>query len=581
MLFTSFSVREEAHPYFSPIDLEIDLQTGQIFVAGRTAKEVRSYSLRDFSSFVSFSTDLPPKALKVIGDHLLIACSYSEGELILLNKHTLQLESRIRVGHGACDMEISPDSSKVYVANQFSNDISVLDLHLKKETGRIPVLRQPKQLCISEDGHYLFVANFLPAGRADVDTVSSEVTVIDLQTEKPLKHIPLVSGSNALRGMCMSADNHFVMITHNLGRFQLPTTQLEQGWMNTSALSIIDAQSLEFVACVLLDESEYGAAGSWGVDCDRDYIYVAHSGTHDFSRIDYRAFRQKLLSHPDKNSLAYDLTFLSGIRDRIKVRGNGPRSLKAHGKHLVLGNYFSDNLSIVDLSQAGLSQTEVELMPQTTVDQVRLGETYFHDASYCFQHWQSCTGCHPDDARIDGLNWDLLNDGMGNPKNCKSLLLSHETAPSMVSGIRPDAETAVRSGFEYIQFMRVDEKVSTAVDAYLKSLEAIPSPHLINGSLSDRALQGKVIFEREGCKLCHPGPLYTDHKLHTMGLPGEFDRKNTWDTPSLIEGWRTGPYLHDGRCATMKEVFTVEKHGIENELPLSEIEQLVSYVLSL
>ena len=50
-----------------------------------------------------------------------------------------------------------------------------------------------------------------------------------------------------------------------------------------------------------------------------------------------------------------------------------------------------------------------------------------------------------------------------------------------------------------------------------------------------------------------------------MGTPGLYDRRNTWDTPTLIENWRTGPYLHDGRCATMTEVFTIEKHGLEKE----------------
>ena len=46
----------------------------------------------------------------------------------------------------------------------------------------------------------------------------------------------------------------------------------------------------------------------------------------------------------------------------------------------------------------------------------RRGEMLFNDATLCFQRWQSCSSCHPD-ARADGLNWDLINDGIGNPKN--------------------------------------------------------------------------------------------------------------------------------------------------------------------
>jgi cytochrome c peroxidase len=66
-----------------------------------------------------------------------------------------------------------------------------------------------------------------------------------------------------------------------------------------------------------------------------------------------------------------------------------------------------------------------------------------------------------------------------------------------------------------------------------------------------------------------------------MGNQGAYDHQNTWDTPTLIEVWRTGPYLHDGRCATLHEVFEREKHGITNELSKEELDQLVEYVLSL
>ena len=569
-------------PYFSPIDITIDTAINRLFVVGKTACEIRSYDLDDLTSFTSCFTELSPKAICLAGDWLLVACSHSKGYLIVLDKNTLKQLGSIRVGFGACDVEVSEDLSTAYVANQFSDDISVVDLKEMQEKGRFDALRQPKQITISKDGNYLFAANFLPSGRADVDTVTSFVTVIDLKNGNTVKQIPLANGSNALRGMSLTADGKYVLITHNLGRFQLPTTQLEQGWMNTSALSIIRVDSLEFVATVLLDEPDKGAAGSWGIDCSDDYIYVAHSGTHDFSAIDYKALEKKLNQHPNKKSLAYDLTFLSGIRERIITNGNGPRSLISSGKNVYVANYFSDNLNLLSRKQEVWTlQNSTALTEHEQMDEIRKGEQYFNDASYCFQSWQSCTGCHPDDARTDGLNWDLLNDGMGNPKNCKSLLLSHVTAPSMITGIRPSAEAAVRAGFEFIQFTQVSDSITFAVDAYLKSLEAIPSPYLVSGALSPEASKGKTIFKSAGCAECHPEPYYTDLKKHRMGIQGLVDHQNTWDTPTLVEAWRTGPYLHDGRCATMKEVYTREMHGLDEPLPEEQVNQLVSYILSL
>ena len=53
------------------------------------------------------------------------------------------------------------------------------------------------------------------------------------------------------------------------------------------------------------------------------------------------------------------------------------------------------------------------------------------------------------------MNWDLMNDGVGNSKNCKSMLFSHVTPPNMISGIREHAERAVRAGFNFIQFFEI------------------------------------------------------------------------------------------------------------------------------
>ncbi len=568
--------------YFSPNDMAFDQKNNVVYVSGLTAKQIKRIDLTTNLTSAEFYTNMPPKALAISNGKLLTACSYSEGELMVTDLNTLKTEAIIKLGHGSCDVVVSPEGNKAFVANQFSNDISVVDLHANIELSRIPVLRQPMVIEISKNGQYLFAANFITAGRADVDTVTAVISVIDLQTEKVIKNIPLANGSNALRGMSLSSDGNYIFISHNLGRFQIPTSQLEQGWMNTSAISVINAKSLEYSATILLDEPGNGAAGSWGIDCTLEHIIVAHSGTQDFSVIDYPKFIDKLNKTEDKNTLSYDLRFLSDLRKRIKVNGNGPRIIKNIGNHIYVANYFSDAIDIIDLNNPVSSHfAKISLNENLTIDSVRLGEIYFNDATYCFQGWQSCNGCHPDNARTDGLNWDLLNDGIGNPKNCKSMLLAHETSPAMITGIRPTAEIAVRAGFTHIQFVQIEEGHAIAVDKYLNSLKAIPSPFLIDGELSPKAQLGKQVYDKAGCKYCHSGNWHTDLKQHEIGTQGKYDHQNKWDTPTLVEVWRTGPYLHDGRSATMKEVFINEKHGLNSTLSEEELDQLVEYVLSL
>ncbi len=89
-----------------------------------------------------------------------------------------------------------------------------------------------------------------------------------------------------------------------------------------------------------------------------------------------------------------------------------------------------------------------------------------------------------------------------------------------------------------------------------------------------------------GCAVCHPGPLFTDCKLHV--LEEETPRKSEdggFDTQTLVECWRTAPYLHDGSAATMRGVLTTKNGGGRNgrtsQLSAREIEDLEKYVLSL
>jgi cytochrome c peroxidase len=225
----------------------------------------------------------------------------------------------------------------------------------------------------------------------------------------------------------------------------------------------------------------------------------------------------------------------------------------------------------------------IALGPEQPLTEERKGERYFNDADFCFQHWQSCGSCHPD-ARVDGLNWDLLNDGIGNPKNTKNMLLAHKTPPAMVSGVRGTAEDAVRAGIRHIQFAVRPDEDAAAIDAYLKSLEPTPSPHLVDGKLSPAAARGELVFEKAGCLKCHPAPLFTDLQQHDVGTGRNLDKDRQFDTPSLVEAWRTAPYLYDGRAVTMKEVLTTfnedDQHGTTSKLSEQELADLIEFVLS-
>lgn len=566
---------------FSPSFLEVSTKNDGIFILEGTQKRIDFLKFSDNKLKQGQVFKNLPTGMVQSKDQVIVTTDYSDGRVHIIDSNSLKEVYSFSAGTGARSPVLLKSKNQLVLCHIWLDEIGIYSLPKGKLLKTIPVLRQPYASVLSPDEKYLFVSNFITHQRADQDTVSSAISIINMQTLEIEKHILLANGSNALRGISLSSDGAYVLISHNLGRFQVPTTQLEQGWMNTSALSVIEVESLNYEGTVLLDEPENGAAGSWGISCFEGSMVVAHSGTHDVSFIDEKSFFEKLKGTENRESLSYNLNFLGNIRERVSMPGNGPRAVCQSEAGTFVGMYFSDTINQIVFESDQYQINSYALNSGFYESNERLGEKYFNDASYCFQGWQACTGCHPMDARTDGLNWDLLNDGMGNPKNCKSMLLSHATPPAMITGIRPDAETAVRAGFKYIQFAQVPDSYASSVDAYLSSLKALPSPFLDKGKLSHSARRGEKQFNELGCNYCHPSPYYTDMKMHTFVSPNDSLGEQSWDSPTLIEVWRTGPYLHDGRCAKMKEVFVKEKHGIHKELTDSELNDLVAYVLSL
>ena len=58
-----------------------------------------------------------------------------------------------------------------------------------------------------------------------------------------------------------------------------------------------------------------------------------------------------------------------------------------------------------------------------------------------------------------------------------------------------------------------------------------------------------------------------------------------FDTPSLRELWLTGPYLHDGRASTLRDVLTTfndaDRHGETSGLSAPELADLEAFLLIL
>ncbi|MCX7817661.1 MAG: cell surface protein [Kiritimatiellae bacterium] len=584
----------------SPLAIAVSPDGSNVWVAGATGRCVAHVDLVAGQVRAVWPLPAEPAALVVSKDgaRLWVAGGTGTGQVWVVETADGRLLHDWPAGHSPVALAIAPDGAQLYVCDRFGGVVRAIQTSDGTQIGQVSMPREPIACALTPDGSRLVVVNHLPAVPATAEVVALDVVILSAADLKVLATVRLPNGCSVGRGVALSPDGRFAYVTSILGRFTLPTTQLDRGWMMTAALSVVDVAAGRLVNTVLLDEIDHGAANPWGVAVSADgrWLVVAHSGTHELSVIDRAALHDRLdrvargeAVTPVSSTPAQvpnDLAFLVDIRERVRLPGNSPRGVAVVGDRACAAMYFTDSLAVVPLAGPPRRPSEIRLgSSESPMSIVRRGEMLFHDAALCFQEWQSCASCHPD-GRVDGLNWDLLNDGMGNPKQTKSLVLAHQTPPAMLSGVRATAEIAVRSGIRFIQFAVRPEEEAQAMDEYLKALAPVNSPHRApDGSLTDAARRGEAVFRKAGCEECHPPPLYTTLKSYDVGTGVGPDANKPLDTPTLREVWRTAPYLDDGRAATLRDVVTTfnkdDRHGETSKLTPAEIDDLVQYLLSL
>jgi len=616
----------------SPLGLSLSADDTRLYVtrAGPqgTVCIVEAASSTLMASMPAGHTSLAP--VLTLDGKTLYVCNRFHNNVSVLDLAARKEVRRIAVQREPVAADLTQDGKFLLVANHLRAGradvedapavVSVIDI----AAGRVvKELRLPSgsgvlnDVRVSPDGKYAAVTHLVAAFNRAASQVrfgwmnANALTLIDLGRME-IRYTLLLdepgSGAANPSGLAWSPDG----------------TTLVVGHAGTHEVSVIDFPAL--------------LAGIPQAECDRPFRQEGSGNKRLDAGVQtaVRASKPVLAFITRYEGLAEGLPFLVGARQRVKLPPGdlGPRAVVLVGTTAYTANYFSDTLTAIELSDpnakpqsiplgtnhwavAQISKSAVSPTSKSARDRsipgasglagpaglesrdtagsetcatdmplARRGEFCFHDASICEEGWQSCASCHPGDARADGLNWDLLNDGIGNPKNTKSLLFSHQTSPAMWLSVRETAETAVRAGLKHILFTEQPAEVATAIDAYLKSLEPVPSPHLVNGRLSEAARRGERIFSQAGCGECHPPPLFTDLRQYDVGTRRGFDRPaDKFDTPALVELWRTAPYLHDGSAATVRDVLTTrnprDQHGTTSNLSTEELNDLCAYLLSL
>ncbi len=605
--------------YRSPYFLVISPDGKTVYVSDRTAGSLVVIDAILQKKLVEIPLRGKPHGLTLSADgETLFVAENGVGSVAVIDTKKLAVESRISVGKWPTAVVAANKTRRLYVCNADSHTVSVIDLSqmVPKTIGTIPVVREPSSASLTPDEKILIVANLLTYGRGTDPELSAKVSIIDTMkmTSKPPVSLP--PGSTSVKGLCLSPDGKWAYVVHSLGRFNLPVTQLERGWVNTFALSIINIPKGKRLATVLLDNLKQGAADPHSVVCSPDgkRLLISHSGVQEISLVNIGKIHELLEGivppelaalkdgvheniwvqiQNDRSKIAElenDLTalYIAEVIRRVPSGGMGPRgiALFPDGSQLCVANYFSGLITFLD-AQSGKQLGNVSMGTQPPLDPIRHGEMVFNDATKAFQRWHSCATCHPNDGRVDGLRWDFMNDGIGNPKDTLSLIFAHKNGPMNRRGTHKTAKQRVIESFPNSHLIIPTEKEAEDVYQYITSLKPDPNPYLLpDGQFNKKAKRGKILFNKKGkCSKCHTGPTLVDKKKHNVGTASQNDGDGQYSTPSLLEAHRTAPYLNDGRALTLKEVFTrhnkKNRHGNTKEFSEQELDDLIEYLRSL
>ena len=602
-----------APAYRSPLAVAVSPDGNTLYVSDKTAGCVTVIDTTAGKAVADIPIAGEPNGLALSPDGKTLYVAQRKAHAVaVVDTAARVVTGRIDVGLWPVAVTLAETNKRLYTCNRGDHTVSVVDLAAGKEIKRIPVVREPAFAAITPDESRVVVANFLPLGSGTDPALAAEVSLIDAATMEQTATIGLPPGSTTVSGVCTSPDGKWAYVVHTLGRFNLPITQLERGWVHTYALSVIDVPGASLLTTMLLDDLSGGAADPWAVvaSADGKTLWVTHSGTHEVSTLDIGRIHEllegkvpaevaRITDGPRENiwvrigrdrgelaKLANDLTalYIAGTIRRAATGGNGPRglALAPDGRKLFVANYFSGTVGVLDASTGKLLAT-LPTGPQPEAGPDRRGEIYFHDARRCFQRWHSCATCHPD-GRVDGLPWDFMRDGIGNGKDVISLVYTQHSPPHNRRATRPDPRECMRTGVIGSHLIVPEPSDVDDLLAYVTSLVPEPNPRM--PELAEAAGRGKVLFEGKAeCAVCHPAPYFTDKKMHNVGMLSPLEPDGRYDTPSLIEAYRTGPYYHDGRAVTLEGALIKHDpkglHGAMKDLTPQEVDDLVAYLLSL
>ena len=591
--------------YYSPFNLVVDDAQSRMYVIAQDTDELLVVDIETRVVISKIKVGKHPHSviLDKAGNKAYVSNQWSDNVSIIDLEH-LTIVASLQTGNGPSGLMLDAEEQFLYVVNTFASDVSIFDLSNREEIRRLQTGNDPTGITLSPSGDQCLVT----ARRANLsdynETLITELTLINTRNQRALKQN--VESAYLMENAAYTPQGDLILFTLIRPKNQLPSVQVEGGWMMTHGFGVMETDGSGRITQFLLDEPNayYPDPFDIEIDADGKRAFVTSSGVDRISVIALDSIRYLLKEGDEeaRKNYANNLNMSSRFIVKRIPTGANPKgmSLSADGKKLYVAEQLNDRISIIDTEKL-IKTNEIDLGGPVRVTVARQGRRLFSNAGHTFQNQYSCYTCHPDHHE-DGLIYNMAGKHMGrNLTNTQSLREIGDTAPFKWNG--KNQTVYKQDGMRFSTVLTRTEQFNyndlDAISAYIMRGIKQPPNLMYNpkGELTASQLRGKSLYERDHDKLgnpipennrcvtCHPAPLYSDLNLADVSTLATSDDPILFDTPHLSNIFASAPYLHDGRAKTLEEIWTLygtdDKHGYVNDMSKSELNDLVNYLKSL
>jgi YVTN family beta-propeller protein len=592
--------------YLSPFNMAISSDGGTLYIVAQESNELIVVDIDSKKVLDKIAVGERPHSvvLKSDGKTAYVSNQWADN-VYEIDLTAAKVADTIPTGSGPAGLVLSHDERYLIVVDSYSSEVSFIDLESGAETRRLMAGNNPVQADLSPGGDLLYVSSRRALPRPQLTPPATEMTVIDAGRQR-VRERKIFENAHIMENVACTPLGDMVLATLIRPKNLIPSIQVEKGWMMTHGIGIIETGNEGRMVQLLTDEPNayYSDPFDIVITPDGKKAFISHSGVDFITVLDLTAIR-KLLRESTNEELETYSNHL-GISARYVIEriptGANPKGLviSPDGNFLYVAERLEDRIAVISTETLETVET-LDLEGPSRITVARKGRRIFNNSGGTFQHQYACYTCHPD-AHEDGLVYNMAGKDMGrNLANTQTLRDIGDIPPYKWNG--KNSSIYKQDGMRFSTILTRTEAFDydqlDALVAYI--VTGIKNPPNLRynpkGELTEAQKRGKKLFYRthdnfgneipEGnrCVTCHPPPNFTNKQMADVGTLAETDDPMLFDAPQLNNVYESAPYLHDGRAATLEEIWTkyggADLHGVANDMMKAQLNDLVEYLKSL